>query len=186
MEGLFRHDAVEAQRPQPLGTICPALPVSQQVWGFCAAAFNTAIVLWPCLGHYARRERGTGSLVPTAGLLITAARAAGVVSKSDATPGAHAHAGHAVLTISGDESGAALNNTDVAVAKAPQHSRCSPRAHRSHCQPRPPISPMICTAALRCWASTWSKSRPTRVAAQGRSRRATSKAARHPVSKRFY
>lgn len=128
MEGLFREQAVEAQRPQPLGAIRLATPVSHQVWGIAAAAMTAAIVLWLCLGHYTRREHVTGLLVPQAGLLTVSARAAGVISKLDIKPGMQVQAGEALLTISGDQSSAALGDTDAAVAKALQQQQAQIRA----------------------------------------------------------
>ena len=128
MDGLFRQEAVEAQRPQLLGAIRLAVPVSQQVWGLAATVIAAAIVLWLCLGHYTRREHVTGNLVPEAGLLTVTARGAGVVSQLYVKPGMHVRAGEALLTISGDQSSAALGDTGAAVAKALEQQQAQVRA----------------------------------------------------------
>lgn len=114
MDGLFRAEAVEAQRPQPLGAIRLATPVSQQVWGLTAAAVTAAIVLWLCLGHYTRREQVTGLMVPQAGLLTVTSRSAGVVSRLNVKPGMRVRDGEALLTISSDENSAALGTAIIA------------------------------------------------------------------------
>lgn len=118
MDGLFREQALEARRPQALGSIRLATPVSHQVWGVAAAVATIAIVLWLCFGHYTRREHATGRLMPQAGLLTVAARGAGSVSQLNVTAGMHVRAGAELLTISGDQSSVALGDTDVAVADA--------------------------------------------------------------------
>lgn len=118
MSGLFCKQAVEAQRPEPLGTVRLITPVSHQVWAVTAAVLTISITLFLCLGRYTRRERVDGSLEPLAGLLNVAARAAGTVSTLDATPGMRVRAGEPLLTISGDQSSAALGDTDAAIGEA--------------------------------------------------------------------
>jgi len=115
MDPLFRDEASHAHRPQSLGTIRLATPVSHQVWGICAAASTVAIVLWLCLGHYTRREHVTGTLVPQAGLLNVTARSAGTITRLDVDAGARVHAKAPLLTISGDRSSAAMGDTDAVV-----------------------------------------------------------------------
>ncbi|MGH8124456.1 MAG: HlyD family secretion protein [Rhodanobacteraceae bacterium] len=128
MDGLFRQEAVEAQRPQTLGAIRLAVPVSHRIWGFFAAAVTVAIVLWLCLGHYTRREHVTGSLVPEAGLLTMSAPSAGTIVRVAVKPGEHVHAGQTLLTVSGDRASAALGDTDAAVARALQQQQAQIRA----------------------------------------------------------
>lgn len=118
MSGLFRDEAVQAQRTQALGTVRLATPVAHQVWGIAAVVTTAAIALWLCFGHYTRREHVTGSLVPQAGLLTLSARSAGVISQLRVKPGTPVTAGEALLVISGDQSSVALGDTDAAVAEA--------------------------------------------------------------------
>lgn len=116
MDDLFRPEAVEAAHPSSLGSIRLVTPVSHQVWALVAAAITTFLVLWLCFGHYTRRERVTGSLVPQAGVLDVVARDAGVVSQVDAKPGMRVRRGQTLLMLSSDQSSVALGDTDAAVA----------------------------------------------------------------------
>lgn len=116
MDGLFRDEAVQAQRPQALGTVRLATPVSQQIWGICAAVATIAIAAWLWFGHYTQREHVAGSLVPQAGLLTVTARAAGDIAAIKVNPGQRVHAGQALIVVSGDQSSTALGDTDAVVA----------------------------------------------------------------------
>lgn len=120
---LFRNEVVQARRPQTLGSIRLATPISHQVWGLAAVATTVVIVLGLCFGYYTRREYVTGNLVPQAGLLTVTARGVGVVSHTDVKPGTQVRAGQVLLSISGDQSSATLGDTGVVVAKALQQQR---------------------------------------------------------------
>lgn len=115
MNGLFREEVMQAHRSQSLGTIRLATPVSQQVWGICAAICTIAIVLWLYLGHYTRREHVTGTLVPQAGLLNVTARSTGTITRLDVDAGTSVREGAPLLTISGDRSSAVMGDTDAVV-----------------------------------------------------------------------
>lgn len=115
MSPLFREEALQAHRPQSLGTIRLATPVSQQIWGVAAAATTIAIVLWLCLGHYTRREHVTGALVPQAGLLNVTARSAGTITRLDIDAGTSVREGAPLLTMSSDRSSIAMGDTDAIV-----------------------------------------------------------------------
>lgn len=115
MDGLFRTEALRAQRPQSLGAIRLATPVSLQVWGISAAVVTMVIMLWLRLGHYTRREHVAGTLVPQAGLLNLTARDAGTVTKVDVAEGAKVGAGAPLLTISSDRTSAAMGDTAAAI-----------------------------------------------------------------------
>lgn len=128
MDGLYRDEVVQAHRPQFLGTIRLATPISHQVWGIAAAAITVAIVGWLCLGHYTRREHVTGSLVPQAGLLMMGAQAAGVVTRVAVKPGQGVRAGETLVTISSDRASAAAGETGAAVAKSLQEQQAQIRA----------------------------------------------------------
>lgn len=128
MDGLFRDEVVQAHRPQSLGTIRLATPISHQVWGLAAAGITLAIVLWLCLGHYTRREHVTGSLVPQAGLLVMGAQAAGAVARVAVKPGQRVRAGQTLLKISSDRASAAAGETGAAVAKALREQQAQIRA----------------------------------------------------------
>lgn len=136
MNGLFRNEAVDAHRPQFLGTIRLATPISHQVWGLAAAVVTVAIVAWLCLGHYTRREHVAGTLVPQAGLLNVTARAAGTVTKVDVTAGASIAAGAALLTISSDRSSVTMGDTDAVVDAQLRAQEAQTRATQADLKPQ--------------------------------------------------
>ena len=72
-QGLFRQEAVDAQRREWLGSILVAAPLSRWLLTALALSLAAAIVLFLCLGHYTSRATVTGQLVPSAGLLNIAA-----------------------------------------------------------------------------------------------------------------
>lgn len=128
MHGLFRQEAVDAQRPQTFGSVRLATPVSQQIWGIAAALVIAAIVAWLWVGQYTRRVHVTGSLVPQAGLITATARNAGTVTHIDVTPGAKVRAGQDLLAVSSDESSAVDGDTDAAIARDLGSQRAEVRA----------------------------------------------------------
>ena len=89
-QGLFRQEAVDAQRRECLGSILVAAPLSRRLLTALALSLAAAIVLLPCLGHYTRRATVAGQLVPNAGLLNIAAPSVGTITR------AHVHDGQAV------------------------------------------------------------------------------------------
>lgn len=115
-QALFRQEAIDAQTAPSLGTVRLATPISHQVWTLAALGVAVCIVVWLFIGHYTRRERVTGSLVPQAGLLTVTARSAGTVTKIDVAEGAVVHAGDVLLTISSERSSASMGDTSAAIS----------------------------------------------------------------------
>jgi len=85
-------------------------------WVACAVVSATMIVALLVFGHYTRRERALGSLVPQDGLVRLSARDGGIVSEVLVSEGQQVSAGQTVLRISGDKSSRAMGSTGSGVA----------------------------------------------------------------------
>ncbi|MBN6150790.1 HlyD family efflux transporter periplasmic adaptor subunit [Xanthomonas sp. AmX2] len=100
-QSLFRKEAVEAKHNRWLGRICLAQPVSLwvlSIFSLCAAAL---VVLFLVFGHYTKRSRVVGQLMPMRGMATVLAPATGVIARIDVTEGGRVEAGQtvAVLTV---------------------------------------------------------------------------------------
>jgi membrane fusion protein len=100
--GLFRREVMDAQRGSWLGSIHVATPLSR--WGitFVVGAFALALIGFLVFGHYTRRSRVVGQLVPSAGLISVQARMNGSVTRVLVHEGQHVRRGQSLLSISGD------------------------------------------------------------------------------------
>lgn len=87
--GLFRPEALEAQRRAALGRIQVNTPLAHWAISGFVIAFIGALLLFLCLGHYTRRATVTGTLVPSAGLLTLSAASVGRVMRVDVHEGQH-------------------------------------------------------------------------------------------------
>lgn len=81
MDGLFRTEALQAQRGQWLGAINLATPLSFRWWTALALALAAVIIALLIFGQYTRRETVTGQLLPSAGLLTLATQTTGTVTR---------------------------------------------------------------------------------------------------------
>ncbi|GLQ89754.1 HlyD family secretion protein [Dyella flagellata] len=117
MNSIFRKEVIEAKRGQWLGTIRVASPLSHQVLTLCALAVGVALVVFLVTGQYTRRERTSGTLVPTAGLIEITATLPGTITRALVTQGATVHAGEPIALISSDRSSVTLGATAAAVSQ---------------------------------------------------------------------
>lgn len=99
MSGLFRKEAVDAQRRSWLGAISLAQPVKFWILGLFAAIAASTVVCFLCLGEYSRRSRVLGELVPDLGLSTVVAPSAGVVSRLNVEEGDHVRVQDGLLTV---------------------------------------------------------------------------------------
>ncbi|PSM12970.1 HlyD family secretion protein [Stenotrophomonas maltophilia] len=99
MSGLFRKEAVDAQRRGWLGAISLAQPVQFWIMGLFAAIAASTVVCFLCLGEYSRRSRVFGELVPDLGLSTVVAPSAGVVSTLNVEEGDHVRVQDGLLTV---------------------------------------------------------------------------------------
>lgn len=99
MSGLFRKEAIDAQRRSWLGGISLAQPLRFWILAVFTAAAASAIVGFLYLGEYSRRSRVMGELVPDLGLSTVVAPSAGVVARLDVEEGDHVRRQDGLLTI---------------------------------------------------------------------------------------
>ena len=107
-QGLFRQEAVEAQRREWLGSILVAAPLLRWLLTALALSLAAAIVLFLCFGHYTRRETVTGQLVTSAGLLNIAAPSVGTITRVHVHDGQTVKAGEVLLELSSEQDSATL------------------------------------------------------------------------------
>ncbi|MBD3681220.1 HlyD family efflux transporter periplasmic adaptor subunit [Stenotrophomonas sp. Br8] len=99
MSGLFRKEAIDAQRRSWLGGVSLAQPLRFWILAVFAAMAALAIVSFLCLAEYSRRSRVLGELVPDLGLSTMVAPSAGVVARLDIEEGDHVQRQDGLLTI---------------------------------------------------------------------------------------
>lgn len=114
-QGLFLDEALEARSANWLGSVRLATPVSHRIWTLAALFVTTALLIWLFAGHYTRRERVTGSLVPRAGLLEMTATASGTITQVTAREGSHVRKGDVLVALSSATVSESVGNTAVAV-----------------------------------------------------------------------
>ncbi|GAP66411.1 multidrug resistance efflux pump [Mizugakiibacter sediminis] len=111
MEGLFRQEVIEARRGDWLGAIQLAAPLSFRLLaalGLMLAAALLTLLMW---GQYTRRERVSGQLVPSAGLLSVASVGAGTLTRVWVHEGQRVQAGDPLVEISGETDSATFGGT---------------------------------------------------------------------------
>jgi len=99
MSGLFRKEAIDAQRRSWLGGVSLAQPLRFWILAVFATMAASAIVSFLYLGEYSRRSRVLGELVPDLGLSTVVAPSAGVVARLDVEEGDHVQHQDGLLTI---------------------------------------------------------------------------------------
>lgn len=122
-QGLFRQEAIDARRGQWLGVIHVATPLSRWVWTALGVALAAAIVAFLVFGHYTRRDRVSGRLVPSAGLLGVTAVHAGTVSRVFIHAGDSVQQGDPLLEISGERNSATLGGMHADISRQLRHQR---------------------------------------------------------------
>jgi membrane fusion protein len=113
---LFRPEALAAKRGEWLGTIQLATPLSGWVSSAVAIALAVALLAFLTFGHYTRRERVTGQLVPVGGLLSIGSPNGGTVAKVLAHEGQAVHRGDPLIEVSGELDSASLGGTRALVS----------------------------------------------------------------------
>jgi membrane fusion protein len=97
--GLFRKEALDAQRGEWLGEISLLQPLRLWVFAIAAATAALAILSLLVFGSYTGRARVVGELVPSAGLATVVAPEAGVVGRIHVSEDARVRAGAALATV---------------------------------------------------------------------------------------
>lgn len=136
MDGLFRTEALQAQRGQWLGAINLATPLSLKWWALLALALAAAVVLFLVFGQYTRRETVTGQLQPGAGLLALTARTTGTVTRTFVHEGQRVRAGQALVEVSANLVSASMGDTHAVVAAQLRAQETQVRASLADLQPQ--------------------------------------------------
>ena len=113
---LFRPEALAAKRGEWLGTIQLAAPLSGWVLSAIALALAAGLIAFLAFGHYTRRERVSGQLLPAQGLLSVGSPNAGTVSHVLVREGQSVRRGDALVEVSGELDSAALGGTRALVS----------------------------------------------------------------------
>ena len=121
--GLFRPQALEAQRRAALGHIQVNTPLAHWAISGFVIAFIGALLVFLCLGHYTRRATVAGSLVPSAGLLTLSAASVGRVMRVDVHEGQHVARGQVLAEFDNPLDSAALGNTQAFITAQLQRER---------------------------------------------------------------
>lgn len=117
MSALFRQEVLDAKRNAWLGSIDLAMPVSYRVIAVLSLAACASLIGILCFGRYTRHEQISGELVPSLGLLTTAAPVAGTVSHMLVHDGDSVTKDQALVEISTDLDSIAVGKTREAISE---------------------------------------------------------------------
>lgn len=117
-EGLFRQDALDAQRGEWLGSIRIATPPSHWIYSGLAGVIAVSVAAFLVFGHYTRHETVTGELVPSRGLLGVSATMAGTVEKTFVHDGQQVKTGEQLAEVSADRDSPTLGLIDALIAQS--------------------------------------------------------------------
>lgn len=115
--GLFRQQVLDAKRGSWLGAINVATPMSRWLWAALGIALAGAIVAFLILGHYTRRNRVIGQLVPNTGLLSTTANTTGTVTRLYVHQGDRVRKGDPLLEISSERDSTRLGSLHADISR---------------------------------------------------------------------
>jgi membrane fusion protein len=102
---LFRHEALEALRPQQHGSIVLLPGASSRVLALVSLALVTGLLLLAALGTYTRRSTVSGQLQPTEGLIRLTPGQPGVVVEKRVQAGQVVRKGDVLFVLSSDRIG---------------------------------------------------------------------------------
>lgn len=113
---LFRPQSTAGRQTSGFGPVVITSQPSHMAWVACAIISATLIVSLLVFGHYTRRERTVGSLVPRDGLIRISAREGGIVAEVLVSEGQEVNPGQALLRISGDKSSQTMGSAGSGAA----------------------------------------------------------------------
>ncbi len=115
--GLFRKQVINARRGAWLGSIRVATPLPRWCLTLLVATLAALIVAFLVFGHYTRRSRVSGELVPTEGLLAVNANIQGTVGKVMVREGQHVSQGEALLEIDANADSIRLGDLHAEISR---------------------------------------------------------------------
>jgi membrane fusion protein len=113
MSSLFRREAIENHQSQWLGSIRLVRPVSLSVLVALVLACAVTVALYMSFGHYTRKARITGFLMPDSGIVRLLPTQSGTVLERRVNEGQSVHAGDVLFVLSVDQ---ATNSGDTQAA----------------------------------------------------------------------
>lgn len=116
LDALFRQEVVEAKRGEWLGTIQLAMPVPTKFFAALSLAAGLLLVALLAFGRYTHRERITGQLVPSLGLLTTSSPSAGTVAHILAHEGDMVEKDQPLVEISTELDSVSIGKTHAAIS----------------------------------------------------------------------
>ena len=102
---LFRHEALDAHRPQQHGAIVLLPGASSRVYAVASLILIFGLTLLISLGTYTRRSTVSGQLQPTEGLIRLAPSQPGIVLENKVQAGQTVQKGDVLFVLSGDRMG---------------------------------------------------------------------------------
>ena len=108
---LFRQEVLNAQQSQWLGTVLVVPKVSQTLLSLLSLTIAAAIVALMYFGHYTRKERVNGWLVPQLGMVRVFAPQQGVVTELNVKEDSLVEQGAALMVVSTELQSEALGAT---------------------------------------------------------------------------
>ncbi|WP_237057303.1 HlyD family efflux transporter periplasmic adaptor subunit [Microbulbifer sediminum] len=99
VKGLFRHQAVDAQRERLLGEISLAQPVSMQVTLTCIVFLVVLVLLFLSVSNYSRKETVHGYLNPSHGVLKVYSKQGGTLENLHVSEGKYVQKGDDLATV---------------------------------------------------------------------------------------
>lgn len=115
--GLFRQEVIETRRGSWLGSVHAAPPLSRWALVLLAIGLACAIVALLICGHYTRRARVMGLLVPSPGLQTIEANLSGSVSDVLVKEGQQVRKGQPVVMLSGDANSVAMGEVHADITR---------------------------------------------------------------------
>ncbi|PID60967.1 MAG: hypothetical protein CSB44_08830 [Gammaproteobacteria bacterium] len=114
---LFRREALEKQNLQAPGHVLLVASPGYTVFTLFALICMLAVIGFLLFGHYTRKERIEGQLIPERGLLQIRSPRSGTVTEVQVSPGDVVKTGDALLRVSADVSSTASGATQASVIR---------------------------------------------------------------------
>lgn len=123
--GLFRLEALTAQRSQWMGTVLLAPKASHSVFSTVAVLAVIGLLVLAVFGEFTRKARVSGWLVPEKGLVRVITPQPGVISEVKVQEGATVQRGDPLVVLSTERQSARLGATEAGVARSLSSRRIS-------------------------------------------------------------
>ncbi|GKX58010.1 secretion protein [Leminorella grimontii] len=114
--GLFRQEALQAERQKWLGSVILSTPLSLRFFTFFICAVIALVILFCILFSYTRKQTVTGQLVPDKGVIKVYSQQYGIVIEKKVKEGDRVKQGDALYVISSEREGANALGTQQTIS----------------------------------------------------------------------